>query len=75
MYLVMFLVLVVVVCPTAAWAYIDPSAGSIVLQLLLGGLAGAAVIFKLYYRRLIGFFGRRPRGADPSAGDKPDRRQ
>jgi hypothetical protein len=75
MFLVTVLMLVAIACPTAAWAYIDPSAGSIVLQLLLGGIAGAAVLVKLYYRRLIGFFRRTPRSADPSASENPDRQQ
>lgn len=41
-----------------AHAYIDPSAGSLLLQLLLGGVAGLAVIVKLYWRRITSFFGR-----------------
>ncbi|MGH9195543.1 MAG: hypothetical protein ACRD1T_07375 [Acidimicrobiia bacterium] len=38
-------------------AYIDPGTGSILLQALLGGLAGLAVFFKTTGRRL---FRRRP---------------
>jgi hypothetical protein len=43
---------------TPAHAYLDPGAGSMLLQLLLGGLAGLVVLAKLYWRRLIGFFKR-----------------
>jgi len=32
-----------------AYAYLDPGSGSMLLQLLLGGVAGLAVVFKLYW--------------------------
>jgi len=38
--------------------YIDPGAGSLLLQLLLGGFAGAVVIARLYWKRVRGWFGR-----------------
>jgi len=41
----------------AAFAYLDPGTGSLLLQLLLGGVAGLAVIAKLYWRRLLSFLG------------------
>jgi hypothetical protein len=34
-----------------AWAYLDPGTGSMMLQLLLGGIAGAMVVGKLYWHR------------------------
>jgi hypothetical protein len=34
-----------------AWAYLDPGTGSMMLQLLLGGIAGALVMGKLYWHR------------------------
>ena len=43
--------------PSAALAYLDPGSGSMLLQLVLGGLAGLAVIAKLYWHRLLGLFG------------------
>jgi hypothetical protein len=33
-------------------AYIDPGTGSLVLQMIAGGVAAAAVTAKLYWRRL-----------------------
>lgn len=45
--------------PGRAHAYIDPSAGSLLLQLILGGIAGAMVALRLYWKRLAGLFGRR----------------
>lgn len=41
-----------------AEAYLDPGAGSILVQLLLGGAAGAAVLLKLYWQRIRGLFSR-----------------
>lgn len=34
--------------------YVDPGAGSLLLQLILGGIAGALVTLKLYWNRLRG---------------------
>lgn len=39
-----------------AHAYLDPASGSMMLQLVLGGVAGIAVAFKLFWRRLKGLF-------------------
>ena len=41
-----------------SFAYIDPGAGSMFLQLLLGGIAGAIVVLKLYWHKLTRFFRR-----------------
>jgi len=38
-----------------AHAYLDPGAAGMLLQLLLGGVAGGAVILKLYWHRLKAF--------------------
>jgi hypothetical protein len=37
-------------------AYIDPGTGSLLLQLLLGGLASAWVVVKLYGKRIMAYF-------------------
>jgi len=66
-------VLLALGAPRPAWAYVDPSAGSIFLQLLLGGVAGILVALKLTYRRILGWFGRRDPDAEPSAGGDSDR--
>ncbi len=39
-----------------AFAYLDPGTGSMLLQILLGGFAGAAVILKLYWFKIKSFF-------------------
>jgi hypothetical protein len=43
---------------TIAHAYLDPGSGSMLLQLLLGGVTGVVVIFKLYWQRVKGVFNR-----------------
>ncbi len=53
--LVLFLLLAI---PKVAAAYIDPAAGSLVLQLLLGGVAGVGLVLKMSWRRLTSLFGR-----------------
>ena len=39
-----------------AHAYLDPGTGSMILQLLLGGIAGALVVGKLYFHKIKLFF-------------------
>jgi hypothetical protein len=40
-----------------AYAYLDPGTGSMMLQIVLGGLAGLVVILKLFWHRLLALFG------------------
>ena len=51
--LVMYFVLV---SEVRADAYLDPGSGSMLVQLLLGGVAGAAVIMKLGWERFKDIF-------------------
>jgi hypothetical protein len=69
-----FLMLVLAGCGLAApaWAYIDPSTGSYVLQILAAGFFGAMFGLKLFWTRIKGFFGRRsaePAGAAREGGE------
>ncbi|MFQ5953484.1 MAG: hypothetical protein ACE5JZ_00295 [Kiloniellales bacterium] len=54
--------------PSEAWAYLDPGTGGMLLQLLLGGVAGALVVIKLYWSRLREVTARIMRGHQ----DKPE---
>jgi len=56
-----------VLLPRPAAAYVDPAAGSMMLQLVLGGLAGLAIALKLLWGRLLTLFGVRPR---PEQGEE-----
>ena len=40
---------------TSVLAYLDPGSGSMILQMLAGGLAAVAVVAKLYWGRLLKF--------------------
>jgi len=41
-------------------AYIDPGAGSLLIQLLIGGLAGLAALVKFRWNRIKAAFARKP---------------
>jgi hypothetical protein len=42
---------------STAHAYLDPGTGSMILQVLLGGVAGVALAGKLYWQRLLSLLG------------------
>ena len=48
--------------------YVDPGAGSLLLQLILGGIAGALVTLKLFWNRLRG----RSKPAAPAEDAPPE---
>lgn len=50
-------VLVALGAPGLARAYTDPGAGSMLLQLLLGGAAGLFVAVRMFKERILRFFG------------------
>ena len=43
--------------PVSAFAYLDPGTGSMLLQVILGGVAALAVALKLFWYRIIAFLG------------------
>ncbi|MCR9214678.1 MAG: hypothetical protein NXI13_13245 [Proteobacteria bacterium] len=55
---------------TPAYAYLDPGTGSMLLQLLLGGVAGLLVVGKLYFQKITGIF-RRDAVAENGSMDMP----
>ena len=62
-----FLVLVLAaLTATPAFAYLDPGTGSMILQVLLGGVAAASVALKLYWDRIKSFFVRTPKTETPT---------
>ncbi len=52
-----------------AHAYLDPGTGSMILQILLGGVAGALVVGKLYWHRLKQLLGM---GPSKDSASEPD---
>ncbi len=61
---------IVVVEPV--YAYLDPGSGSMLLQLLLGGVAGITMIVKMYWSRIKEFFGGKTDSASTHENDKSD---
>jgi hypothetical protein len=45
-------------------AYLDAGSGSLIVQAVIGGVAGVAVAAKLYWRRLTGRFRKQPAEKD-----------
>ncbi len=56
-----------------AHAYLDPASGSMLLQMIVGGVAGVALAGKLFWHRILGFFGGKtsdsPAAAEPKSTD------
>lgn len=63
--------LLVLVAEARVDAYLDPGSGSMLVQLLLGGVAGAAVIAKLSWQRLRGIFQRSTPEPLAAQGERP----
>jgi hypothetical protein len=57
MKITMYLILLVFISYKPAFGYLDPGSGSMMLQLILGGVAGLALIVKLYWQKLLSLFG------------------
>jgi hypothetical protein len=52
-----------------AHAYLDPGAGSYILQILIAGLFGALFMLKVFWGRIVGFFGKRSSESEASVQD------
>jgi len=46
----------IVLMTESAWAYLDPGTGSLILQSLIAGVAGAMVVGRLYWEKLKVYF-------------------
>ena len=55
------------------FAYLDPGTGSVIVQLLVGGLAAAGVALKLYWGRLLRMLRIRREDPDLSPRARPQR--
>jgi uncharacterized protein (DUF2062 family) len=54
---------------SAAHAYLDPGTGSILVQSLLAGIAGAVAVIGLYWQRVKAFFVNRRRSSHDAKDD------
>jgi hypothetical protein len=69
---------ITILMPAVAQAYVDPSTGGQLVQLVTGGVAGLAVLFRLYWRRFRDALSSRravrptpiSSGQSPDAGDR-----
>ena len=58
-FLSFILVIVLTVCVyTPAYAYLDPGTGSYILQVIIAALLGMAYLVKVYWKKILGFWGR-----------------
>lgn len=55
---VVFAAVALLLLARPAHAYLDPASGSMLLQVVLGGAAGAALAVKMLWRRIRRAFGR-----------------
>ena len=53
-------------------AYLDPGSGSMLLQLLVGGVAALGIMAKVWWRRALTFLGIRKREEEPPAPRRPE---
>ena len=58
--------------PIVQFAYLDPGAGSFIIQALVAAVAGIAVTMKVYWHRIVGLFGRATPNADDEAREPGD---
>lgn len=68
---VLWLACITMILSTApAHAYLDPGAGSLVLQLVLGGVAGLAVLLKMFWHRILAVLGIKKPAPMPPAEER-----
>lgn len=58
-----------VLCPSPAFAYLDGATVSLILQAVTGAIASALLFGKIYWSKLVGFFGR---NSSAAGHDKQD---
>lgn len=56
---------IALVFPTDAFAYLDPGSGSLIFQTVVATLAGVAYGVRVYWGRIRGWFGGRPKDDSP----------
>ena len=53
------------------FAYLDPGAGSMILQMILAGILGLSYTLKLYWRRIVRFVRRDKTSDEPAEEAAP----
>jgi hypothetical protein len=67
---VVIVILAVLALARPAYAYLDPNASSVLLQVILGGLAGVAIAGRLLWHRIKSVFVRDKAAAEPGKGEQ-----
>ena len=66
--------ILVLIRPTDAWAYVDPSTGGYLLQMLLAGILAVAFAIRMFWQNLKSYytrlFGGKPRAESDQDGPK-----
>lgn len=58
--MLILIVLLILIFPPQAQAYLDPGTGSYITQLLIGGLVGGGYLIKMYFHKIVDFFKKKP---------------
>jgi hypothetical protein len=58
---------------TQVFAYLDPGSGSLIAQLLVGGVAAVGVSLKLYWQRVLSFLRIRRTDDEPAVEQRDTR--
>ena len=56
-------------------AYIDPGTGSLVLQVVLGGIAGALLMLKVFGARIRALFSKKSEPAEVTNAETPEKEE
>lgn len=70
--IISFFILIGLVYPQRADAYIDPGTGSFVLQLIAGFLIGASLTIRIYWKKMRSFFDKYFKKDDSRESDKEE---
>ncbi len=63
---------VAIVVPAPAHAYLDPGSASMIVQMIIGAVAGVGIAVKLYWHKIKGFFDHdNGHKVDSDAGENP----
>jgi hypothetical protein len=54
----LFVMCVLFLVPSDAYAYLDPGSGSFIIQIILAGIMGLMLMAKIYWKKIRGFFGK-----------------
>ena len=60
---------------TTVLAYLDPGSGSMILQIIAGGVAAVAVTAKLYWNRILGSSASARTSPRPAKAEPPQRQR